>query len=513
MSEKSVQRLLSFIPGFLTWFMLLSPIIVGYFFPGIVVFILTFLTIYWVYRSINGVLGLLYGYFRYKKESKIDWWKKVQDLDFEKLPNKSDLPKSLKDLKHFIIIPIYAEPYKVLEESFKSINESSVPKSSILIVYAIEEKFKDRVINDIKLIQKNIDPKKQIKILYYVHPQNIEGEVQGVAGPNRDWAARHAIQDLNSQGEDFNNYIFHTFDSDARLHKHYLSRITYEYLTTKRRKNYFYETAVHIFDNNTYDVPVINRVAADAITIALLATWSTLNWPTTTVQMDTFSCYSCALTTAIKADFWDPSLGIDDTIFYWRAFKALDGDFEGKPFFIPIHLDATQGSGYLNSHVSLYKQQLRWGWGIIAFPLSIVLLKKAQRATLFDKIYHIWNTIEHFVLLRTLAFLHTFGFVLLTFINENIKQANYAYAVPKLNSILLTITMLGTIPVFYIRLKIKKPMPKTWSLFKKILIVLIEIPALYINLLTFSFVPWLEAETKMMLGKRYKSLYYTSKFR
>ena len=513
MSEKSTQKILSFIPGFLTWFMLLSPLILGFFIPSVVVFILTFLTIYWVYRSINGILGLIYGYSRYKKESKVNWWKKVKNLDFKKLPNPETLPKSLEELKHFIIIPIYAEPYEVLKENFKSIKNSSVPSSSIVLVYAVEEKHHKRVLKDIKDIQKKFDSKKEISVLSYIHPQNIEGEVQGVAGPNRDWAARHAIADLRKQGEDFNNYIFHTFDSDARIHKHYLARITYEYLTTNKRKNYFYETAVHIFDNNTYDVPLINRVAADAITIALLATWSTLNWPTTTVQMDTFSCYSCALTTAIKADFWDPSLGIDDTIFYWRAFKAMDGDFEGKPFFVPIHLDATQGNSYINSHVSLYKQQLRWGWGIIAFPLSVVLLKKAQRATLFDKISHFWNTIEHFVLLRTLAFLHTFGFILLTFINQNIRQANYAYAVPKLNSILLTITMLGTLPVFYIRLRIKKPMPKEWSLYKKVGIVLLEIPALYINLLTFSFVPWLEAETKMMLGKRYKSLYYTPKFR
>ncbi|PIR43775.1 hypothetical protein COV24_00865 [candidate division WWE3 bacterium CG10_big_fil_rev_8_21_14_0_10_32_10] len=510
---KILNRILEILPGFLTWILLLSPLLIGYFFPNFVVFILTFLTIFWVYKVLNGVAGIITGYRKYKKDISVDWGSKVLNLDYSTLPDKKTLPDSIDSIRHFILIPIYSEPIEIIRESFKYILNSSVPNKSILIVYAIEQKYSEKVINDIEVVQNELNKSKEIEIMYFVHPQNIQGEVMGVAGPNRDWAARKAVKQLQDRGDNLDNYIFTTIDADVQIHKNFLSRISYLYLTEQKRKNRFYETAVHVFDNNTWRVPFINRIAADGITIALLATWSTLNWPTTTEQMDTFSCYSCALTTLVLADFWDPSVGIDDSVFFWRAFKALDGDFEGIPFYIPIHLDAAEGSGYVSSHLSLYKQQLRWGWGIITFPMSMLILPSAKKASILDKLSHIWVKFEHFVILRVLAFLLTFGFSMLTFVNENVKQANYAYAIPKINSLLLTVTLVGLIPLFFVRRGLKKPMPKNWSFLKKLLVTLFDLPAIYINYLTFGFIPWLEAQTKLMLGKKYKSLYYTPKFR
>ena len=504
----SSQRILEIIPGALTWSTLLSPLVLGYFYPDFVVFMLSFLTIYWTFKVTNGMAGLVNGYRKYKAETSVSWFEESKKLDFSKLNDPQTLPESFEKIKHFVLVPVYSEPYTILSDSFKSYLATSIPNKSLTIVYGIEQKYSDRVIADIKKIQKEFDPKNEIEIMYFVHPQNIEGEVLGVAGPNRDWAARRAVEELQKRNENLNNYIFTTMDSDTKPHPEFFARITYLYLTTDERKKRFYETAVHIFDNNTYEVPVINRVAADGIMVALLATWSTLNWPTTTEQMDTFSCYSCALTTLVKADYWDPSLGIDDSIFFWRAFKAFEGNFEGVPFFIPIHLDAAEGSGYLDSHLSLYKQQLRWGWGVITFPISVKLIPFAKDANIVDKISHIWTKIEHFVLLRATPFLLTFGFLMLTFVNENVKQANYAYAIPKINSLLLSIALLGLLPLFFVRLKLKKPMPKSWPWYKKFFISLISLPALYLTYLTFAFIPWLEAQTKMMLGKKYKSLYF-----
>ena len=511
--DRIINKILEILPGFLTWIFLLSPLILGHFYPDIIVFVLTFLTIYWAYKVINGVLAIFNGYRKYKEETAIDWYEKLQKLDYEKLPNREELPESLDKLKHLVLIPIYAESLEILRDSFESIANSSIPKENLLLVYGIEEKHSQRVIGDVNMIKLELDAKREIETMYFVHPQGIPGEVTGVAGPNRDYAARHAVNELYNRGENINNYIFTTFDSDTRIHEHFFARIEFLYLTDLKRKNHFYETAVHVFDNNTWKVPIINRIAADGITIALLASWSALNWPTTTERMDTFSCYSCALTTAIKADFWDPSVGIDDSVFYWRAYKALEGDFEGIPFFLPIHLDAAEGKGYVASHLSLYKQQLRWGWGVITFPMSLLILPKAKKAELFDRLSHMWVKFELFILFRVLAFLLIFGFTLLTLVNKNVGQVNYAYSIPKINSLLLTLTLLGLLPVYFVRNKLKKPMPKDWNILKKIFLTLCEVPLLYVNFLTFGFIPWLEAQTKLMLGKKYKSLYYTPKFR
>ena len=55
-------------------------------------------------------------------------------------------------------------------------------------------------------------------------------------------------------------------------------------------------------------------------------------------------------------------------------------------------------------------------------------------------------------------------------------------------------------------------MPKDWPVYKK-LFAMLEGPLAIINLLTYSFVPFIEAQTRMLLGKKMKDLYHTPKVR
>jgi len=342
--KKVLNKLLHILPGFAVWFFLIFPVFFGIFYPSIFFSFVTFLTVYWVYRVIVGNINVISGYRKYKKAIKKDWYAEIKKLNFENLPNPEILPSNYSELKHFILIPIYSEPLEILRDNFLSIYESNYDVSKFTIVYAIEEKYYSRVYADLVKIHKEIDINNKVTKLFYMHPKGIPGEAIGVAGANRDWGARKGLEDLKKKKENLNNYIYTTFDCDTIVHKNFFSCLTHTYLTSEKRDNKFYETAVHIFDNNTWEVPNIPRVAADSITIALLASWSNPDSLFTTSVMSTFSCYSCSLKAAIKTDFYDTKIGIDDTMFYWRAYKAHDGDFEGVPFFIPIHLDAAEGN-------------------------------------------------------------------------------------------------------------------------------------------------------------------------
>jgi hypothetical protein len=55
-------------------------------------------------------------------------------------------------------------------------------------------------------------------------------------------------------------------------------------------------------------------------------------------------------------------------------------------------------------------------------------------------------------------------------------------------------------------------MPKDWPFWRK-MFILLEGPMVVVNLFTYSFVPFVEAQTRMMLGKRMKDLYHTPKVR
>jgi hypothetical protein len=76
----------------------------------------------------------------------------------------------------------------------------------------------------------------------------------------------------------------------------------------------------------------------------------------------------------------------------------------------------------------------------------------------------------------------------------------------------MTITLVFLLPGTYLRLKVAPAFPEKWGIFRKVLGFL-EGFAVIVNLLTFSFFPYIEAQTRLMLGKKMKDLYHTPKVR
>ncbi|PIR42793.1 hypothetical protein CO058_03465 [candidate division WWE3 bacterium CG_4_9_14_0_2_um_filter_35_11] len=512
-TNNKFDRFLMAVPGILTWTMLLMPVWLGLIAPKIAAFILTYLAVYWVYMAITHGIGLVKGYKIYEKEISIDWYQKCKDLDFKNLPNKATLPTSLDNLKHFILIPTVNEGYQMLSETIETIVNSSFPIKNILLVIGVEEVGEERVKETIEKIKSEYKKDNFPQLMFFVHPKGLPGEIVGVASPNRTWAAKHAVTQLQNENEDIRNYIFTTYDSDWKIHKEFLSRIAYEYLTDEKRFNRFYETVVHLFSNNIWTVPLTSRIEANNVTLGMLSNWTSghlFNMP-----KESFSCYSCALDTLVTANFWDTTL-IDDTVFYWRAFTARQGDFSEKHFYIPIYGDATGGKNFLNANKNLYRQLVRWGWGSVTTVIALkAILKQAnnKKATLEQKILWVYSKIERHLLMRTSAFLITVGFSVVTLVNTTFKNSSTVYGLPQVLSIILTGGLFIFIPATYVRMKLYKgSLPKKWPLWRRFIAV-IEGPALMLNLLTFSFIPFLYAETRMMFGELPKTTFYTPKTR
>lgn len=504
-TRTKLERFFEILPGFLTWAVLTSPIWLGILAPNLVALFLTFLAIYWVYLALIHTIGVIVGYKRYKHEISLDWYKKCAELNFSVLPEKSTLPANLKAVKHLILIPTVNESFELLDQTFKTLFQQNYKdKENIFIAITCEERGAESVLASIEKI-KQIYGKSLGTVFFYTHPR-IEGELMGVGGANRTFGAKLALADLKKLGVDSKDVIFTTFDADTNLHKEFIARLTYAYLTTTKRLNHFYSTAVFLFDNNIWKVHTLMRIEANSITLGTLSSW-TIGGDT----KETFSCYSVALETLIAADFWDVTL-IDDTVFYWRAFFARNGDFKPSIFYVPNSSDAVHGDSFLKAHQSLYKQLFRWGWGSVTTPIALTGFFKNKNVPLSTKINWAYNKAERHLIFRTIVFLITFGFGILTLVNQGVRQTTIAYRLPDITSTTLTIGLIFLIPSTLLRQKIVIPFPKNWSLIRKAL-ALLEGPLVILNLLTFSFIPFLEAETKMMLGKRYMKMHYTPKYR
>ncbi|MBD3366069.1 hypothetical protein GF360_01865 [candidate division WWE3 bacterium] len=506
--DSIIHRLLEIVPGFLTWSVLLSPLWLGILFPQLIVYILIALTVYWAFMATKHSYGMLKGYRIYEKEMGMDWMAQCRELDFETLPEPETRPDTLEKVKHFVLIPAVNEPYEVLKPAFDSFYNQTFSRDQIVLVYTLEGRndYDKQVRATLEEVFEGRD-KEFADVLIYTHPAGIPGEAIGAGAANRTWGAKKAVAELKAKGEDLRNYIFSTFDADHVLDKQFLARLTHLYLNEDKRDYKFYQSAVALFDNNYWKVPVFMRIEATSVALGGLAEWTVKG-----KLKDTFAAYSASLQTLLDADYWDVGLGVDDQIFYWRAFFQRDGDFTGVPHYIPYSADAVMGSDFRDSCKSLYKQLVRWGWGVIDFPLSLKEFMKNYKVPLRLKIAWFFRHLEKRVLLIDSVFLITFGFGLLTFANPDVKQATFAYSLPDIMSVILTITLVFFLPISIIRFKLVKPMPKDWPLWKKLLAVL-EAPLVTINMLSFSFLPHIEAQTRMLLGKKMKDLYHTPKVR
>ena len=505
--DKLVSRVLEITLGLLTWSLLLSPVWLGILLPEAVVYVLTFLTVYWSYIAIVHTYGLFMGYRQYKEEMAEDWYLNCRKLDFSTLPDKKTLPPTLEDVRHIILMPVVNEPEGVLRDSINSIFNQTFPISQISLVFTIEQKYSEEVIERIKNIIGTRE-KELNSLMFFVHPAGIPGEAIGDGGANRAWGSSHAVEELKRRGENIRNYIFSNMDSDHVLNEQYIARLTHLYLTTDNRDNHFYSSAVPLFDNNLWRVPLLMRLEANSVTLGVISDWSVSKGKI----RKCFSAFSVSLQTLIDANYFDVALGADDTIFYWRAFFARGGNFDGVPYYIPYSADAVEGKTVRDSHKSLYKQLLRWSWGAIDFPLSVKNFMKRADIKFTTKIKWLNRHIKERVVLTNTVFLITFGFLIVTLVNPYVKQSNFAYSLPKIMSFILTLTMVFIVPGIYFRKKFSSPPPENWSHFRKIL-TYFEAPLITINLLTYSFFPTLHAQTMMVLGKRFKDLYHTPKVR
>jgi hypothetical protein len=509
--SKAQRRFWEIFTGVLSWFFILIPIILAVFrLEKVFVIYIAFLVAYWFIRTIKFVAGIAIGYKRYQKEVNVDWMKKIN----KKYPNE------FKNLKFTYLCPVFAEDLDVLEPSFEAFANSTVGADKIDVVLAVEERKADFQKENFKYLKKKFGDKFR-SMRYYVHPAGIPGEVAGVKGGNINWAARHYVKDLEAQGEDIGDYLVVTCDSDLRPHKKYLSAVAYKYFENGEEKNnYYYASALHTFQNNIWEVPNIIRVQSNMLTLVLLYTWvvdkkKVIPFKGEEVYIrDTFSSYVVNLHTLKKFKYWDPEIANDDTAFYCNAMVRSKGTFKSQEVYIPTYNDAVQNKTYWKSHVSYYRQQHRWGWGSINVPTTYAAIFNDKEDFPFRrKLVIFQNLFETQIWYLSVSFVLTFGMFLMGIINPSYGFTAYSYNLAQLMSVVFTFITLLNIPLVIYRRKIIS-VPEDWKWWRHLL-DFAEIIFITINMLTFGFIPYIQAKTELMLGLSSfkRNFYITEKVR
>jgi hypothetical protein len=503
------RRFFEIMPGLFVWTLLLLPVIFAIlrWDIGMVIY-MSFLVMYWLFRTMKFLIGVYIGVKRMQKETGTDWVGQIKELNSEKF----------KELRYIYLCPVYAETLEILEPSFEAWVNSDIGAEKIDVVIAMEEKKKDLQLENLRKLKEKYGHKFG-SMRYYIHPSGITGEVAGVKGANINWAARNLVKDLREEGKDLRNYLLITCDSDLRPHPKYLSAVTYKYLTIEDPEYTFYASAVHSFNNNIWNVPPMIRTQSNMLTTVVLHLWvfdRSFRFPFTKERVytkDTFSSYIVNLNTLEEIEFWDPEIPNDDTAFYWNSILRTKGKFKSQEVYVPTYNDAVENKTFLKSHVSFYKQQYRWGWGIINFPISLAVMFSDRKDFPAYKKLLMLKMMFDYLWVLTVVFVLTFGLNITGWLNPSYQYSVFAYNLPRILSYVFTLVVFSNIPLVLLRRKIT-PVPKDWKWWRHILDFL-ETFLIAINMLTFAFVPYIQAITEMMLGrtKFKRNFYVTEKVR
>lgn len=503
------RRIFEIIPGLVLWIFLLLPVIFALlrWEEAFVIYVI-FVVAYWFFRAIKFIIGIYLGVRRMNRSVDIDWVKRIEDLKD---------PRA-KDLRYIYLCPVYGEDYALLDSSFADWAKNDIGAEKIDVVLAMEEKKSELQIENFKKLEKKYG-KLFGSMQYYVHPFGIPGEIVGVKGGNINYSARKYVKKLEEEGKNLNDYLLITCDSDLRPHSKYLSAVTYEYLTVENPMETFFTSAIHTFNNNIWSVPPLIRVFSNTTTLAVLYTWvfeRSVKSPFTKEEYytrDTFSSYIVNLQTLKDMEYWDPEIPNDDTAFYWNSMVRSKGNFKGREVYLPTYNDAIENKDFKSTHEAFYKQQYRWGWGKIPFPITLsVIFRRGNGISLFRKT-HMFKSIVEQMWMFSIVLLLSFGVITISLLDPEFKYTAYSYNLPKLISYVLTIAMVTNIATVILRRRIT-PIPKGWSWWRNVLDML-ETYLISINMLTFNFVPHVQAITEMMLGKgKFKrNFYITEKIR
>ncbi|MEP7104069.1 MAG: hypothetical protein ABI721_05155 [Candidatus Dojkabacteria bacterium] len=493
------ERILEIIPGFLIWFLILLPIVGSNSIPLLIINFIIVLSIYWLFRACIVTVGGIIGYIKYRQALEIDWREQCLKLDKASLPNPGEITPALFP-KQLIVIANYGESYEILSRTISAITKQNYPRELLYLAVSIEER---KAIKDTEYAKRGEYLKKDFgdffgdRLMCFTHPDGVVGEAIGAAA-NRTWGTKNSVEELERRGESIKEFLITAPDGDITFHKEYFAALTYKWLNAEKRSQKYYQTAVYTFNNNYWDVPLFIRILSISLTIPILA--SSIMEKN---RRETFSCYTLSLDLMKKVNYWDTSLGIDDTTFYWRPYMYLNADWHCEVFFIPLSADAIYDPKYLKNHAEQYKQYLRWGWGVISFPIGIKVIFSSIKISPIERITKAIHLVEVFVLSKVITFLIAFGLPLLLFFNHDLDNYVISFTAPRIISAILNITTIFLIPTAILKILLVPPKPKTMSWFKLALLLVIELPLNIVALLTFSFLPFVEATTRMMLGQEH----------
>lgn len=480
-NEKLTLRLFEILPGFFSWNMILLPYWGIFVFPNFVAYFVLLFNVYWFYQSFLIAVTSIVSHMRIQASMNFDW---MADL------------KSFNDwskLRHLIIIPTYKEPLHILERTMNSLVKQTLPTKNIQIIIAMEEK-EPEVERNSKFKSLNSKYGNLFGGFYQtIHKLKI-GEVVGKASNEKFAAVWYYDRFIKSKKVNLDYLTVTSCDADHTFNKNYFAALSFKFLDNPKRYKYFWQPAI-LFYNNIWHVPSPVRVLN-----TLMSIWNLSQLPRKDRLIVGPGHYSLSFKLLHKSGYWDADKIPEDWGIFFKSFYKSGGGVEVEPIYLPLFADAVQSTTTWQTLKSQYSQIQRWAWGASDDSWILKNYLVDTKIPFWDKTTRLMHVLWSHFMWPVNWFIITVGLTLPTLINPAFGRTTLGFMVPKMSSIILTLSLSFLIVLILIDKVYKPKKPEGVSRWKIILspfeFVLMPIVGFF-----FGALPGLDAHTRLMLGK------------
>ena len=481
------QRVLEILPGALTWLLVTAPLWGALLLPlPLAIGVLGF-DLFWLYLSVTTAWRAYRGYRALGRDEQVDWYQLYRIADTSRRTYVT-----WDDARHIVVIPTYKEPLEILRRTLESLAAQEVARQ-LVVVLAMEEREQEA---DAKSHVLEAAFRARFAMMFTtLHPAGVLGEVVGKSS-NENFAARAAKRRLvDEAGHPIHAVTVTSCDADTVFHPRYFSCLTYKFCTDEQRYRRFWQSPI-LLTNNIWHTPAPLRVGSALSGVHILANLTKKDrivFPQST--------YSLSLQLAHDVGYWDPDVIPEDWHMFLKCFYITSGEVEVEPILLPTGNDAVHAGGWWRSTVMAYIQHKRHAWGASDIPYAIRQSlahaeisprKRIRRIVALSSNHLLWAT-HWFILsvgwLLPLALAHLFG-----------AGAEYD-TLHWMARWILTLCLIPYVVMILIDARLRPPKPADWTVWQSIVAFAMWF-CLPITSLISSTVPALDAQTRLMLGKR-----------
>ena len=322
---------------------------------------------------------------------------------------------------------------------------------------------------------------------------------------NATYAAKKLMIYLDERNIAYDRVIFSNFDCDSVCHSQYFAALTYAYITDPKRLQRSYQP-LPMYHNNLWDTNAFVRVIVTSSSF-----WHM--YQSTRSEMVTFSSHSEPFDTLVNVNFWPVNMISEDSIIYWKCFAYYHGDYQVKPIYLPISLDAVLAPTYWKTIKNQYKQKRRWAYGVENFPIIMRAIWPDKKVSLRKKLGVAFEMLEgHHSWATSALILALLGWLPLLIGGPAFNESVLAHNLPFVTRYLMMLAMGGLVASMFLSFMLLPPRPAKYSR-KRYIYMFLQWFLTPLIAPTLGALPAIDSQTRILIKKYFGEFWVTEKMR